>query len=57
MMLMGWCESCRKIKNVRVGNAGMMQLARGGTATGQCGACAEAEQKAQRERREARRGR
>lgn len=51
MMITGYCQDCHRIKNVRVGNAGMMALARGGVATGQCHACADAEERRRRERR------
>lgn len=57
MMLTGFCVDCRKIKHVRVTNAGMVRLAQGGVASGQCSACADAEEKARRDRWEARRAR
>ena len=55
MMIAGWCSDCRRVKTVRVSNAGMVRLATGGVAEGQCTACAQAEADANRERWESRR--
>jgi hypothetical protein len=57
MRLPGYCEKCRKIKQVRVGNAGMVQLAMNKPVFGICASCEEAEREAARARHPSRRGR
>lgn len=39
MKLPGWCESCKKVKPVRVSGAGMARVAAGQVAIGTCGSC------------------
>lgn len=39
MRLPGWCESCKKVKPVRVSGAGMARVAAGQVAVGICTSC------------------
>ena len=50
MKIHGYCEDCRKIKRVRVSNAGMVRLAMNQPVFGQCDACAERELQASKSR-------
>lgn len=51
MIIPGYCEKCRKIKNVRVNSSGMARLAMKQVVTGICSACQQAEDDKRRQRR------
>jgi hypothetical protein len=48
MMIPGWCEKCRRVRQVRVTSQGMAMLAASRVAAGVCATC---EQKEEDERR------
>lgn len=48
MKVHGFCTACRRVKRVQVSGAGMSNLSRGGTASGICDACQQAEDDARR---------
>jgi hypothetical protein len=45
MRLPGFCTECRRVKQVRVSNAGMASLAKKGVAFGICSSCEDKESK------------
>lgn len=56
MKLHGYCESCHKVKPVRVSSAGMMAMSMKRIPTGTCDVCVQAEEDKRRERLTRRRG-